>query len=59
MFLLSSLLTHLIRVGSLTLTDANGRRYVFAGAPGPSLAIRLKDPALSRRLFLNPSLALG
>ena len=59
MFLLSKLLAHLIRIGSLTLTDAKGRRYVFAGAPGPSLAIRLWDPALPRRLFLNPSLALG
>ena len=59
MFLLSKLLLHLIRVGTLTLTDAEGRRYVFAGAPGPSLAIRLWDPALPRRLFLNPSLALG
>ncbi|MEK7245219.1 MAG: cyclopropane-fatty-acyl-phospholipid synthase family protein [Pseudomonadota bacterium] len=59
MFLLSKLLEHLIRVGSLALTDAKGKRYVFAGAPGPSLAIRLWDPALPRRLFLNPSLALG
>ena len=59
MFLLSKLLRHLIRVGSLTVTDAKGRWRVFAGAPGPAVAIRLHHPALSRRLFLNPSLALG
>lgn len=59
MFLLSKLLEHLIQVGTLAVTDAKGQRYVFAGTPGPSLAIRLRDPTLSRRLFLNPSLALG
>jgi cyclopropane-fatty-acyl-phospholipid synthase len=59
MFLLSRLLTHLIRVGTLTVTDAGGRRHVFSGAPGPAVAIRLHDPALPRRLFFNPSLALG
>ncbi len=59
MFLLSKLLRHLIRVGSLTVIDAKGRRRVFSGAPGPAVAIRLHHPALSRRLFLNPSLALG
>lgn len=59
MFLLSRLLTHLIRVGTLTVTDAGGRRHIFSGEPGPAVAIRLHDPALSRRLFFNPSLALG
>ncbi|MBM3950076.1 MAG: class I SAM-dependent methyltransferase [Rhodospirillales bacterium] len=59
MFLLSRLLTHLIRVGTLTVTDAGGGRHVFSGAPGPAVAIRLHDPALPRRLFFNPSLALG
>ena len=59
MFLLSKLLTHLIRVGSLTVTDAQGRRYAFSGEPGPALSIRLRDKALARRLFFNPSLALG
>ncbi len=59
MFLLSRLLRHLIRVGSLSVTDAKGRRHVFAGTPGPAVAIRLHHPALSRRLFLNPGLALG
>lgn len=59
MFLLSKLLAHLIRVGSLTVTDAAGRCYVFSGAPGPAMAIRLRDRALARKLFFNPSLALG
>ncbi|MEK7820787.1 MAG: cyclopropane-fatty-acyl-phospholipid synthase family protein [Pseudomonadota bacterium] len=59
MFLLSRLLRHLIRVGSLTVTDAKGRCRVFAGAPGPAVAIHLHDSSLSRRLFLNPPLAMG
>ena len=59
MFLLSKLLAHLIRVGSLAVTDAVGRHYVFSGAPGPAMAIRLRDRALARKLFFNPSLALG
>jgi len=59
MFLLSRLLAHLIRVGALTVTDVGGRRHVFSGAPGPAVAIRLHDSALPRRLFFNPSLALG
>lgn len=59
MFLLSKLLRHLIRVGSLTVTDAKGRCRIFAGATGPAVAIRLHDPSLSRRLFLNPPLAMG
>jgi cyclopropane-fatty-acyl-phospholipid synthase len=59
MFLLARLLNHLIRVGSLTVIDAKGRRHVFAGTPGPAAVIRFHDAALSRRLFLNPSLALG
>jgi cyclopropane-fatty-acyl-phospholipid synthase len=59
MFLLSKLLSHLIRVGSLTVTDAKGRRFVFSGSPGLSVAIRLRDNALARKLFFNPSLALG
>ena len=59
MFLLSKLLAHLIRVGSLAVTDAKGRRHVFSGSPGSAVAIRLRDQALGRKLFFNPSLALG
>src|SRR5882724_5454960 len=61
--LLTMLASHffrrLIRVGALTVIDANGKTHRFAGAPGPSATIRLHDRALHRRLPLNPYLAVG
>jgi cyclopropane-fatty-acyl-phospholipid synthase len=57
--LLSHLLRHLIRRGTLRVVDARGATYVFAGEPGPELAIRLREPALGHKLFFNPRLALG
>ena len=61
--LLTMLASHffrrLIRVGALTVIDANGRTHRFAGAPGPAATVRLHDRALHRRLALNPYLAAG
>ncbi len=57
--LLTYLLNHLIRVGSLSVIDANGKCHLFEGASGPVVTIRLHDKALHHRLFINPSLALG
>src|SRR5579864_4337250 len=54
--LLASVLARVIRVGRLTVIDAAGRRHVFEGAPGPSAAIRLRDPALHWKLLLRPRL---
>ncbi|MFO1171959.1 MAG: cyclopropane-fatty-acyl-phospholipid synthase family protein [Hyphomicrobiaceae bacterium] len=60
MFPLSKLLSHLIRVGTLTVTDATGGTHVFGGsAPGPSVAMKLSDARLYRSLFFNPELAAG
>lgn len=59
MLLLSYLLRHLIGVGTLRLIDAKGRLHAFSGAPGPSVTIRLHDPALYRRLFFTPRLSTG
>ena len=59
MFLLGHMLKRFIQVGSLTVTDAHGKRHVFAGSPGPEVAFRITNPALHRRLFFNPDLALG
>lgn len=57
---LSSMLRAMIRFGQLTIIDARGRIRNF-GDPrtGPSVTLRFKDPSLSRRLVLNPSLAFG
>jgi cyclopropane-fatty-acyl-phospholipid synthase len=59
MRMLSHFLRRMIRVGRLELTDADGRAHVFQGAPGPTVAIRLHDRRLHRRLALTPRLALG
>lgn len=58
--LLSKLLARLIRTGTLTVIDAHGTAHVFRGSPAtPSITVRLHDPALHWRLFLNPRLTLG
>jgi cyclopropane-fatty-acyl-phospholipid synthase len=59
MYLLRHLFSRFIKVGSLTVTDAHGKKHVFEGAPGPNVAFRITNPALHRRLFFNPDLALG
>jgi cyclopropane-fatty-acyl-phospholipid synthase len=43
----------------LRVIDADGRMHVFSGAPGPEVTIRLRDPALNRKLFFNPRLYAG
>jgi cyclopropane-fatty-acyl-phospholipid synthase len=57
--LLSHLLRHLIRRGTLTVIDPGGAAHRFAGAPGPEISIRLHDWASVRRLFWKPRLHLG
>ena len=57
--LLSHLLRHLVRRGTLRLTDARGELHVFSGDPGPNISVRLHDPKLERDLFFNPRLRLG
>jgi cyclopropane-fatty-acyl-phospholipid synthase len=60
MRLLAHLLTRFIRNGTLRLIAADGSLHVFGGlAPGPSVTVRLHDPRLYLRLFLNPELHAG
>jgi len=59
--LLARMLNHLIRVGSLTVIDAQGGAHQF-GTPGPSLpglTVRLHDPKLHYSLFLRTQMAAG
>jgi cyclopropane-fatty-acyl-phospholipid synthase len=56
--LLARIFEGLITVGRLRVIDAHGRLHVFEAAPGPSVAIRLNDPALHRQLLLRPRLYL-
>ncbi len=57
--LLDRLLDALIKIGTLTLIDAKGRRHSASGAPGPEVTVRLHDPALNRSLFFDPTLMAG
>jgi len=57
--LLSTLLRHLVRRGTLRVYDAAGRLHVFAGEPWRTVTIRLHDRAMSRDLALNGKLKLG
>jgi cyclopropane-fatty-acyl-phospholipid synthase len=57
--LLARALAHIIRIGRLEMTDASGQHHVVAGGPGPTAAVRLHDPALHRKLLVNPRLHVG
>ena len=59
MYLLSHLLRRFVKVGTLTVTDVDGRRHVFQGTDGPQVAFRITDKTLYNRIFFNPDLALG
>lgn len=59
MFLLSHMMRAFIRNGSLTVIDAEGKRHLFSGGPGPKVIMRLTDRALYRSLVFNPELAAG
>lgn len=57
--LFGRLLRHIVKIGCLTVIDANGQQHVIAGSPGPSVRIRLHDPSLHWKLFFNVDLCLG
>ncbi len=57
--LLSYLLRHLMRRGTLRLIDATGQVQVFSGEPGRTVTMRLHDRAVAGELFRNPRLKLG
>ena len=59
MFPLSRMLAAFVKVGRLTVIDAEGTPHVFAGTPGPEVTMRLSDPSLYRKLFFNPELHAG
>ncbi len=57
--LLSRILKHVVRIGTLEVIDANGKHHKFSGAPGPEVTIRLHDRALHTKLYFNPDLYVG
>lgn len=59
MFPLSHMLAAFVRVGRLTVIDADGKRHVFSGSPGLNVTMRLTDKSLYHWLVFNPELTAG
>jgi len=57
--LLSAVLRHIVRRGTLRVYDAEGELAVFSGEPWRTITIRFQDRAVPRELFLNGRLKLG
>ena len=57
--LLGWLFRNLVKVGCLTVIDADGKVRVFQGKPGPKVTIRLHRRSLNWTLAVNPHLYLG
>jgi cyclopropane-fatty-acyl-phospholipid synthase len=57
--LLSRLFERTITIGRLRVIDAGGSLYTFGASGGPSVTIRLHDPALHWKLAVRPSLYFG
>jgi len=57
--LLRVLLTQLVRSGTLTVIDADGRVSVFGDGEVPKATIRFHSRAVARKLPFNPSLYFG
>ena len=57
--LLDVLLRRIVRHGDLTVTDAAGAAHRYGDGNGPTVAVRLTDRQIERRLVRDPQLALG
>jgi cyclopropane-fatty-acyl-phospholipid synthase len=57
--LLSRLFERTITIGRLRVIDAGGSLHTFGGSGGPSVTIRLHDPALHWKLAARPRLYFG
>jgi len=57
--LLSAMLRHIVRRGTLRVYDASGTLHVFSGEPGRTVTMRMHDGTVPRELLLNGRLKLG
>jgi cyclopropane-fatty-acyl-phospholipid synthase len=57
--LLQQIFQRVIKSGSLTLIDAQGRRFQYGDFPEPGVVIRVHDRATEWRMALNANLAVG
>ena len=59
MFPLSHLMKSFVKKGTLNVFDADGKKHVFQGKPGPTVSIRLHDEKLYRKLTFAPEMTTG
>ena len=59
MKLLNTMLTNIIRTGTLEVVDAEGTVHRYAGTPEPFVRVKLHDPSLYSSLVWNPDLKAG
>jgi len=59
MQLLNSMMAGFVKVGQLTIIDAEGNSHIHGPGGHPTATIRLTDKKLYRTLFLNPELKAG
>ncbi|MCC5969712.1 MAG: class I SAM-dependent methyltransferase [Pararhodobacter sp.] len=57
--LLDRFLRRFVRKGSLTLTLPDGQTRIYGDGSTPQVTLTLHDPALPRKLVMDPDLALG
>ncbi len=57
--LVARMLSHLVRVGTLSVIDGAGRTHRFGSGEPPSVTVRLHDRALNWKLFFDPELHAG
>ncbi len=57
--LFTSLLSRVVKIGSLRVIDSTGRQYLSGPGGAPRVTIRLHDQAPLLRLAANPGLAVG
>lgn len=57
--ILDGMIDRLVRHGRLVVTYPDGTQRRYGDGTGDEIAVHMKDPALPRRLVLNPDLALG
>ena len=56
--MIEGMVRRFIKVGRLTLIEANGKTAQFGDGSGPEIVVRLK-PGAAWRLARNPTLTLG
>lgn len=57
MFPLSHMMKAFIKKGTLEVIDADGKRHVFSGEPGPKVVMKLSDKKLYRDLVFKSEIA--